>query len=463
MSTYRHRILLSFGLTIILLIIGGWCFPEIPSSSMKSDLFWSNKAQPNKQFDVVFIGDSRIYRGINPVIITKELSKIGSFTVFNYGFSSAGLDTAFMDAGAALLNDNSKKRMIVLGVTASSLADENMENAHHWQEKNRHPAEIWQRKYINPYLSFFDPTSPLVLRNTYRGEKSGYYQDYQQSGWIASDKFPRDDWKGYWHIQNTYPTVKFSSSVRENLIKKVAQWEAEGIQVFGFRPPAAAHFEAIETQCYPEKALMTQFEAMGGTWIEIPNRTSYITYDGNHLEEKSARKLSVFVGKAIKNSLKEKKLPMLLSSTLDFETKPPEHWEPLQPDLLTKEDAFQEKTAYIVKPQSYSCTYICSLDSFLNQNLYIRTSCWMKTRDQEQGGNALLVFSIQDANETLLWKGASFMKQSLDPSKWNKLSIEEDYINDRAGCTLKAYVWNKGDTTVVIDALQIEVVHASKK
>jgi hypothetical protein len=463
MRTYRQRILLSLGLTITLLAIGGWYFPEIPTSSMQSDLFWSNKVQPNQQFEVVFIGDSRIYRGINPRVITKELSEIDSFRVFNYGFSSAGLDTAFMNAGAALLNSTSKHRILVLGVTASSLADENLANAHYWQEKNRHPAEIWQRKHINPYLSFFDPTSPLVLRNTYRGEKVGSYQNYQKNGWIASDKFPRDEWKSYWHLQNTYPTVEFSRSVRENLIKKVAEWEAKGIQVFGFRPPAAPHFEAIETKCYPEAALKTQFEAVGGTWIEIPNRSSYITYDGNHLEEQSANKLSAVVGKAIKSNLSPKERPILLSTALSFETNPPQYWEPFQAKLVSKEAAFQGKKAYIVAPQSYSCTYINSLDSFLNENLYIRTSCWMKTRNEEQAAKAVLVFSIQNAKEVLLWKGAKLMTQSLNPSEWNQLSLAANYANNLAGCTLKVYVWNKGDTAVVMDELQIEVVQDLKK
>lgn len=463
MNTYLQRILLSLGFTIVLLTIGGWYFPELPSSSMKSDFFWSNKVQPNQAFDVIFIGDSRIYRGINPVIITKELSEIDSFSVFNYGFSSAGLDTAFMKAGAALLNQKSKKRIIVLGITASSLADENLANPHHWQEKNRHPVEIWQRKHINPYLSFFDPTSPLVLRSTYRGEKSGYYQNYQENGWIASDQLPRDDWKGYWHIQNTYPTVVFSASVRENLIKKVAEWEAKGIQVFGFRPPAAAHFEAIETKYYPEEALRTQFEAVGGNWIEIPDRRSYITYDGNHLEEESANKLSAVVGAAMKNNLKKKDATVLLQTSLDYEANAPQNWEPLNSQLLTKKQVFQEEKAYLVKAQTYSSTYICSLDSFLNQNLYIRTSCWMKTEKKEQEAKALLVFSIQDANDVILWKGASLMSQSLNSSEWNQLSLAENYANNLAGCTLKVYVWNKGNTSVVIDDLQVKIIQSSKK
>lgn len=464
MKAYRQRILLSLGLTIVLLAIGGWCFPPIPSSSMQSDWFWSNKVVPNKKFDLVFIGDSRIYRGINPDLVEAELSTIDSFRGFNYGFSSAGLDTAFMDAGAALLDPNAKRKIIVLGITASSLADENLANPHHWQEKKRHPIEIWQRKNINTYLSYFDPTSPLVLKNAYQEKRSGYYQDYHANGWIASDKLPRDTWIGYWYVQNTYPNVEFSRSVRENLIQKVAQWKAEGIEVFGFRPPAAAHFEAIETQCYPEEALKTQFEAMGGTWIEIPNRTSYVTYDGNHLEKESAKRLSSFVGKAIKKSLSPSSKRLLFDSQLNFESEPSVYWKSFNAELLlNNREAYQGKNAYQVVPKSYSCTYTHSLDSFLNQNLYIRTSCWMKTEKKEPTAEALLVFSIQDAKETILWKGERLLIQSLNPSQWNQLKVVENYTNNLVGCTLKAYVWNKGNTTVMIDEFQVEVFQNSKE
>lgn len=458
MKAYRQRILLSLGLTVVLLAIGGWYFPPIPSSSMQSDWFWSNKIAPNQTFDLVFIGDSRIYRGIDPDLVVKELVEIDSFRGFNYGFSSAGLDTSFLNAGAALLTPNTKQKIIVLGVTASSLADENLANPHHWQEKKRHPIEIWQRKNINTYLSYFDPTSPVVLRNTYQGKRSGYYQDYHANGWIASDKLPRDEWIGYWYLQNTYPNVKFSRSVRENLIEKVAKWNAEGIKVFGFRPPAAAHFEAVETQCYPEKALKTQFEAIGGTWIEIPQRTSYITYDGNHLEQESARRLSSFIGKAIKKSFTPSSKSLLFASQLNFEFNPSEYWESFNPAfLLTNTTSYEGKKTYQVLPKSYSCTYVYPLDSFLGQNLYIHTSCWMKTAKKEPTAEALLVLSIQDANETILWKGERLLTQSLNPSEWNQLRITENYSHSLAGCTLKAYVWNKGDTAVMIDEFQIEV------
>ena len=48
--------------------------------------FWMNKVKSSKQFDMVFIGDSRCYRGIQPAVFEKELG----LTAFNAGLSSGG-------------------------------------------------------------------------------------------------------------------------------------------------------------------------------------------------------------------------------------------------------------------------------------------------------------------------------------------------------------------------------------
>jgi len=455
---------MSLALTIGLLLLSRPMLPPLPSSSMVSDLFWTNKAYPETKFDVVIIGDSRIYRGVNPVKIEEEVASVGKMTAFNYGFSSAGLDTEFMDAGAALLDESSTHPVIVLGITPSSLADENMVNEHHQQEKNRSPIELWQRRNINPYFSFFDPTLPSVMRNAYRGEKEGYYQDYKLNGWIASDKIPRDVWGGYWHVEKAYPEADFSLSIRKNLIAKVAEWEKRGIQVFGFRPPAAEHFEAFETKSeyFPEKAIIAQFEAAGGTWIEIPNRKNYETYDGNHLEEKSAERLSSFLGQAIKNEMdKQEKstygLVPSLSSVQTFDKKIESPWSTIKAEELIDKNPFSGTKAHLVKPAAFSCTYIQNLDSLLNQNLYIRSSCWMKSKESKEDSKVVLVISIQDKAGTILWKGQRFIEQTLDKKEWNRIMLSAEYLNNKEDCTLKVYVWNNSDVPMQIDDLKIEV------
>ena len=460
MSSYFWRIMISLVLTVGLLLVCGPIFPPQPSSLMISSLFWTNKVYPDKAFDVVFIGDSRIYRGIDPEKVREELAELGSFRVFNFGFSSAGLDSVLLDAGAALLDKQSAKPIIVLGVNSSSLADENMVNRHYRQEKNRPLMELWQRKYVNPYFSFFDPTLPSVLRNKYRGKKAGYYQEYQLNGWVASDKLPRDVWATYWMTERSCLEGTFSPSIRKNLIKKVAEWEKNGIEVFAFRPPAAKHFEAIETkeEYFPEQAIIAQFEAAGGTWIDITKREEYTTYDGNHLEKKSAQRLSSFIGKAIKKSLKlPTKSNLKFSSFQNFDKTIAPPWGELEESALTKKDAFSGQTAHLLKPKSFSSTYVKNLDSLLRQNLYISASCWMKSEKSAQDSKIVLVVSVQDGEEVLLWQGQQFVEQTLDKTAWNRIQLSTDYLNDKKGCLLKIYVWNDSEAEVLMDDFRIEI------
>jgi hypothetical protein len=464
MNQYHWRIIISVVLTIGLLLLSRPILPPLPSSSMMSDLFWTNKAYPEAKFDIVVIGDSRIYRGVNPTIVEEEVASFGKMKAFNYGFSSAGLDTAFMDAGAVLLDPMSKHPVIILGITPSSLADENMVNEHHKQEIKRSAMERWQRRNINPYFSSFDPTLPSVIRNAYREVKEGYYQNYKLNGWIASDKIPRDVWGGYWHIEKAYPEAEFSLSIRKNLIAKVTEWEKRGIQVFGFRPPAAEHFEAFETkpEYFPEKAIIAQFEAAGGTWIEIVDRKNYQTYDGNHLEKKSAERLSSFIGKAIKNELnlqKEStyKLVSSFSSMQSFDKEIKSPWSITKTEELIDKNVFSGTKAHLVKPAAFSCTYIQPLDSLLHQNLYIRSSCWMKSKESKEDSKAVLVISVQDSTGTVLWKGQRFIEQTLDKKEWNRIMLSTPYLNNKEGCTLKIYVWNNSAVPLQIDDLKVEI------
>ena len=120
---------------------------------MASGLFWQHKIFPNQQFDVVIAGDSRIYRGIDPASIESVLSKNGPVRVFNFGFSSVGLDSAYLQDAVCLIDTSSARPILILGVSPSSLADENMANIHYYQEKNRSYSEQFQRKYLNNYFN----------------------------------------------------------------------------------------------------------------------------------------------------------------------------------------------------------------------------------------------------------------------------------------------------------------------
>lgn len=463
MKLYYWRIVWSLGVTVVVLFLGAQ-LPPLPTSLMIANAFWSNKVAPEQVFDLVFIGDSRIYRGIDPTTVEQKLQPFAPIKAFNFGFSSAGLAPKFMEEGAALLDTQSAHPILVLGINASVLADENLTNKHYWQEKNRSLWDKWQRKYLHPHLSAFDPTSPVVIKHHLEGDKQGYYQEHHPNGWIASDKIPRNEWQNYGHTQTAYPTATFSVSARKQLVQKVAEWEQKGIQVFAFRPPALAAIEAIETQqeYYPEKAIIAQLEAVGATWIEIKDRTQYITYDGSHLEQGSAKRLSAFLGEKIKESLetiegKKDKAKELFSTVLGFEKFPQTCWQ-LKTTQIKDKGSFSGNNKEEVRPQNYSSTYEVPLDDYLKQHLTIQSSCWIKALKKEENAEVFLVLSIQDKEQTVLWKGQSFIEQTLDLLDWNQCRLSTTYRNIKAGCTLKAYVWNNSSIPIEIDDFKVTVL-----
>lgn len=462
MNPYHWRIVWSLVVTAVFLAVGGPYFPSLPSSSMESGLFWTNKAYPNQTFDVVFIGDSHIYRGIDPKTVEGALTPFDSLTVFNFGFSSAALDTSFVDAAIDLLNPQSKQRILVLGVNPSSVTDENMVNRHYNQEKNRPVSELLQRRYLNPYFNYFDPTSPATLRNTYRGKKEGYFQDHHMNGWVASNKYPKDVWKDYWMMERSYLTAKIDTAAIQRLLQRIQQWKAQGIEVIAFRPPAVEHFEKVlnEKSHYPEQAIITQLKAVGCHWIDVENRYSYETYDGSHLEEASAVRLSAYLGEKIRNYLENKNNPNSLpkwSSAQTFEEDILPPWTTTAATKIINSASFSGKRSLQLPPNAFSSTYVLGLDNLLFQNLYIRSSCWIKSETPQKEDGVVLVISIENEDGTLLWKGRKLAEQAINSTHWTKLTLDTAYQQIEQGAVLKVYVWNNGIAPVVVDDLEVQI------
>ena len=464
MNPYHWRIVWSLVVTTVFLAVGGPYFPSLPSSSMESGLFWTNKVYPNRTFDVVFIGDSHIYRGIDPKTVEGALASFDSLSVFNFGFSSAALDTSFVDAAIDLLNPKSKQPILVLGVNPSSVTDENMVNRHYNQEKNRPVSELLQRRYLNPYFSYFDPTSPAILRNTYQGKKEGYFQEHHLNGWVASNKYPKDVWKDYWMMERSYLTAKIDTAAIQRLLQRIRKWKAQGIEVIAFRPPAVEHFEKVlnDKSHYPEQAVIAQLKAVGCHWIEVENRYSYETYDGSHLDEASAVRLSAYLGRKIRNYLENKNQPKpnlvpKVHSIQTFEGEILSPWKTTDAAKQIQSTSVSGKQSLELPPNAFSSTYVLALDSLLSQNLYIRSSCWIKSTPLQQEDAVVLVISIENEAGTLLWKGQKLAEQAINSTNWTKLTLDTAYKQDKKGAVLKIYVWNNGTVPVVVDDMDVQI------
>jgi len=297
-------------ITVILaaILVGALSF-VMPKNKEKylGDRFWAQKTFAPAVYDIIIMGDSRTYRGVTPEIMEKKLPGI---KILNFGYSNGGLNpTMFEMAGKKLSIKNSKK-VIVLGVSANCITDYTQKNEQFWQEKKRHPEDIFERLYLDGILYHFSATSPEGLREYFKKKTTtDYYRnEYHSDGYVESEKFPVDTMEAIPSYIDDFTRFKVDERLIDDLIKQVKDWIEKGITVVGFRPPTTASMRALEDTMglYNEEVISTRFNEAGGHWINL-NSNQYKTYDGSHLDKKSAVRLSEELANKISGILKESK------------------------------------------------------------------------------------------------------------------------------------------------------------
>jgi hypothetical protein len=275
--------------TCLLLPLFDMLLPDLPSSSMMRESFWAHKIDAKPVYDVIFVGDSRIYRGIDPEVFEKEC-KTG-LKAFNYGFSSAGLDTFLLGRAARLL-DASGKKVLVIGVSANAFLPESIRNNHirsllEWNQK-----DVWIKKHLYPYLQCFDPYHPIsTLFKMRKGER--YDEDYHiKSGFAASNKTPLDSGSALEAYRLKFEQQQYDTIAGENFIRYVEQLRTNGVKVILVRVPCTFAMKQLEDKYTHGQfnVLREKLSLRGFTWIEPAG--DYTSYDGSHLDSRSAELLS---------------------------------------------------------------------------------------------------------------------------------------------------------------------------
>lgn len=274
------------------------------SSVVDKEKFWADKVHSNKTYDVIFEGDSRFYRGIDPKSVSKELS---GAEVLNFGFSSGGHNKLIFEAVDKRLSESDDVKVIVLGLTPYSLTPKAQENQHYLQEIERPSNEVFKRRFLTPFLKFFDPVRPsefIQLTDTVKG----YHEKFRPDGWVESYKIPYNPEAALPGYVKDFKENEVSEKIVQELLQQVSFWVENDIMVFGLRMPTTYKMEELENRLsgYKESELKENFIKAGGQWIDIPNRYEYSSYDGSHLIDTSAMDFSRFVGRQIKNKILEK-------------------------------------------------------------------------------------------------------------------------------------------------------------
>ena len=302
----RDRCFWSLILSLLLIGIFGAVKPmpldPLVANRAVRNWFWANKVHNSMTYDLILLGDSRLYRGVSPAAMKDVLGQ--DYKILNFGFSSGGLNPRmYREADKRFVKDGSAKT-VVMAVTPYSLTDDAAKNKHFLQEFTRPKEEVLQYLAYDPFWSFLSPVSPNMLRKKILGKERGphvyYYEDFFPDGWVASYTVPKDQERALKSYTDTFSKYQVDLKLIEELCEQTQEWSQKGIMVFAFRPPVSKKMLELENELsgFDQSFFIEKFEACGGVWMNI-NPSDYETYDGSHLQRESAIMLSSEIAKKI--------------------------------------------------------------------------------------------------------------------------------------------------------------------
>lgn len=297
---FRFSLMLLFAIIGVLVI--GFMRPEPISSPIQKDKFWATKVHAKEKYNVIIMGDSRVYRGIDPRSMSESLDGL---KVLNFGFSSGGHNPLIFKEVEKRLDHSTKRKAIVMALTPYSLTDKAQENGHFIQEKERDNNDILMRRYVKPALNFFDPIKPtdiIYAKDTIKG----YHEKFRRDGWVESKKIPFNNKAALKVYVKDFKGNRINPRVVEQILSQIKKWTSQGISVFAFRMPTTRAMESLENNLsgYVEEDLKAAFEKAGGHWLTYENKYGYQSYDGSHLDGEAAKEFSLVLGTELSKYLK---------------------------------------------------------------------------------------------------------------------------------------------------------------
>ncbi len=296
---FRDRTFQSFLLAGYMIICAGFLRQSVLGENFYSgktpSWFWNDKVHAPAQYDIVILGDSRVYRGVSPESMQKVLS---DHKILNFGFSAGGLNPEIYEVAEQKLNPNGKG-ILVLGVSPLSLTPKTSPNTHYHTilESDGTRLPISSR--------FFHPITIRELQNEFFPDTIDdiHYQEPRPNGWVASYRQPKQLEHGIELYQEIFDEEPVSAELINEMIDQVKVWHENDYCVYAMRPPALNEIVRIENEMggFDEAAIQAQLQTSGAIWIST-DQTDLETYDGSHLHMDSARRFSQDIAQFIANN-----------------------------------------------------------------------------------------------------------------------------------------------------------------
>lgn len=284
-----HTLLLA-GLFVL---VSGLMSPPSPwiNTGVGSDAFWLTKAFHSQQHDMILAGDSRVLKGLSPSAMANVWP---SMSIFNFGFDHNAFTEAYLDEMERILDRSGAHPVMVLGISPQSLTLEAAQQNGFSSLRSLGRFDRFQRRYMSSLLVFFAPYNLYVWADALRGIPGfKYYQHHHEDGWVASRKEPEDPAYQIRRYQGRFDNNQVNDDMVRRLMNRVRQWTLEGIHVFALRLPTSPAMWSLENResGFDSRLFIHSLEEAGGIWLEI-DPFAYHSYDGSHLREDAAVRLS---------------------------------------------------------------------------------------------------------------------------------------------------------------------------
>jgi hypothetical protein len=263
--------------------------------------YWMEKLVWPATADVVVVGDSRVYRGVDPV----AFSAFG--TTRNFGFSSAKLTDDYLGRAAAILNPSGRRIMLVgislFAIPGRSDTQEGFQDAKRELAKLRLPLGIarvvaqWELALEPLALDAWNPLASAAMSSAAqvgRALADKYQQTFHPDGWVESDRVVLDPVAlGLTSVRQSFPVGFDRKAQVSGLLASMHRLVEDGVCVCAFRPPVPTEVATLEDSLnyldYTEFA--KSCESIGVRWIDV-DPSGLRSYDGSHLDGVSARIVS---------------------------------------------------------------------------------------------------------------------------------------------------------------------------
>ena len=206
-------------------------------------------------YDVVLAGDSRTYVGVCPSAMAGALP---GYRIANFGFDACGLSTAYLHSLERLLDLGHGPKVVIVGVTPHSLtllAGRGQSPFSRLSSKPR--LETLLALYATRAVPRFAPYDLARLKDKALGreQEGGLLHHYASDGWCGTVRNCSTPQAQRLAVEKTldayYDSFQgnpVSGKVIADFLTVVRRWRAEGIVVYGFRPPTPVAMSQLENR-----------------------------------------------------------------------------------------------------------------------------------------------------------------------------------------------------------------------